>query len=144
MTLSLPPSFTTESLVLKAQLFTNDQAQQCDAQEYVLLPGLPETLHRSQHTDDRGSSYTVLVPTNYFSPKEIADGISGRVWGGSDNREDRIKLYQSIALELALKSRLEQTDYYEFEYQTPSVSNAADGRASDVFENFDSVRDILE
>ena len=135
---TIPSGVPSDGFRVVVQLFSADQTDDCGSQEYEVLPGLPETFYRYWYADVN-QSFPVLVPADYFSPVEIAKGITGRAFDGSKHWDNRVELYQSIALELAQKEPLQKNEYFEF--TLGGTSSEASATAADVFE---SCREAVE
>ena len=111
------------------------------ARSNEVLPGLPETFYRYWYAN-ANQPFPVLVPADYFSPVEIAKGITGRAFDGSKHWENRVELYQSIALELAQKEPLQRNEYFEF--RPEGTSSEASTTAAGVFESCREAVEVVE
>ena len=76
---TIPSGVPSDGFRVVVQLFSADQTDDCGSQEYEVLAGLPETFYRYWYANGN-QSFPVLVPADYFSPVEIAKGITGRAF----------------------------------------------------------------
>ena len=138
---TIPSGVPSDGFRVVVQLFSADQTDDCGSQEYEVLPGLPETFYRYWYANVN-QSFPVLVPADYFSPVEIAKGITGRAFNGSKHWDNRVELYQSIALELAQKEPLQRNEYFEF--RPEGTSSEASATAAAVFESCREAVEVVE
>ena len=138
---TIPSGVPSDGFRVVVQLFSADQTDECVSQEYEVLPGLPETFYRYWYAN-ANQPFPVLVPADYFSPVEIAKGITGRAFDGSKHWENRVELYQSIALELAQKEPLQRNEYFEF--RPEGTSSEASTTAAGVFESCREAVEVVE